>query len=56
MRLVEEGKVKAVIYNEDYRGLEAVPRALRALEAHKAWGRAVLRINEEAENEVKAKL
>ena len=49
MRLVEGGKIEPVIYQEDYMGLESVPKALEDAKTHKAWGRAVLRINEEAE-------
>jgi NADPH:quinone reductase-like Zn-dependent oxidoreductase len=48
MGLVEDGKIEPVIYKERYIGLESVPRALEDAKTHKAWGRAVLRINEEA--------
>jgi hypothetical protein len=43
--------IQPVIYEEDYRGLDAVPRALEDARQHKAWGRAVLRIHEEVEVE-----
>jgi D-arabinose 1-dehydrogenase-like Zn-dependent alcohol dehydrogenase len=56
MELVDAGNIKPVIYKEHYRGLEDVPRALEDLKAHKAWGRAIVRINEAAENEHKARL
>ncbi|KAH9868574.1 hypothetical protein J1614_007646 [Plenodomus biglobosus] len=58
MRLVDAGKIEPVIYKEQYLGLEAVPRALMDANEHRAWGRAVLRINEKAETEAmgKAKL
>lgn len=59
MNLVDEGKIEPVIYKEEYRGLESVPRALEDAKAHKAWGRAVLRVNEDVEGTVngrKAKL
>ena len=49
MKLVEKGDIRPVIYKENYCGLEAVPRALEDAQKHKAWGRAVLRINEHAE-------
>jgi NADPH:quinone reductase-like Zn-dependent oxidoreductase len=49
MKLVEEGKIEPVIYKENYIGLESVPKALEDAKTHKAWGRAVLSINEEAE-------
>ena len=50
--MVESGKISPVIYEEEYRGLEAVPKALQDAKEHRAWGRAVLRIDEEAEKEV----
>lgn len=56
MELVDAGKIKPIIYKEEYRGLEAVSRALDDLRTHKAWGRAVLRINEDGEGGGKAKL
>jgi hypothetical protein len=51
MKLVEAGMILPVIYEEHYRGLDAVPRALEDARQHKAWGRAVLSIHEEAEVE-----
>jgi len=53
MRLVAEGRIEPVIYKEDYVGLQSVPKALEDAKTRKAWGRAVLRINEEAEQEVR---
>lgn len=55
MKLVDAGKIQPVIYKEDYRGLEAIPRALDDAKNHRAWGRAVLRINEDAEKEISEK-
>jgi NADPH:quinone reductase-like Zn-dependent oxidoreductase len=55
MGMVEAGQIEPVIYSEDYRGLEVVVRALEDAKTHKAWGRAVLRINEETEGEEKSK-
>jgi NADPH:quinone reductase-like Zn-dependent oxidoreductase len=49
MRLVEQGSIQPVIYKEDYRGLESVSKALEDARLHKPWGRAVLRIGEDAE-------
>jgi NADPH:quinone reductase-like Zn-dependent oxidoreductase len=51
MKMVEAGGIRPVIYSEDYRGLESVVRALEDAKTHKAWGRAVLRINEGPEGE-----
>ena len=59
MGLVNDGKIKPIIYREEYRGLEAVPKALEDAKHHRTWGRAVLRIDENAEKEFeqqKAKL
>ncbi|KAH3982841.1 hypothetical protein HBH51_035310 [Parastagonospora nodorum] len=55
MKMVDQGKIKPVIYKEDYRGLESVSRALEDAKTHKAWGRAILRINEGAEEELNSK-
>ncbi|KAH7402464.1 zeta-crystallin [Pyrenochaeta sp. MPI-SDFR-AT-0127] len=52
MKVVEAGKIQPVIYKEEYKGLSAVPRALDDAGKHRAWGRAVLRINEEAETKL----
>jgi hypothetical protein len=48
MQLVDNGCIKPIIYDAEYRGLEAVSRALEDAKEHRTWGRAVLRINEEA--------
>lgn len=57
MKLVEAGRIKPVIYKEQYDGaLEAIPKALEDLKAHRTWGRAIVRINKEGETEQKAKL
>lgn len=42
--MVQDGSIRPVIYKEDYRGLEAVSRALEDVKARKAWGRAVVRV------------
>jgi NADPH:quinone reductase-like Zn-dependent oxidoreductase len=55
MKLVEGGRIEPVIYQEKYVGLESVPRALEDAKTHKTWGRAVLRINEEAEEREQSK-
>jgi NADPH:quinone reductase-like Zn-dependent oxidoreductase len=58
MKLVEQGSIRPVIYEEDYMGLESVAKALEDTKSHKAWGRAVIRIDEEVEleNQSKARL
>ncbi|KAF2467151.1 zeta-crystallin [Lindgomyces ingoldianus] len=62
MGLVEAGRIKPVIYKEQYQGLGEICRALEDLQMHKTWGRAILRINEgmevdiETEAEQKARL
>lgn len=53
MRLVDAGSIRPVVYKENYNGLEAVGRALEDVKAHKAWGRAVVRV---CEHEDKARL
>ncbi|EDU50374.1 Qor NADPH:quinone reductase [Pyrenophora tritici-repentis] len=49
MKLVETGKIRPVTYKENYRGLEAVSKALEDVKARKAWGRSVVRICEDGE-------
>lgn len=56
MKLVENGKIRPVIYKEEYKGLESVARAMEDAKTHKAWGRAVLRIGEGSESGAKPKL
>ena len=50
MKMVEQDKIKPVIFKEDYRGLESLSRALEDAKTHKAWGRAILRIGEGEED------
>ncbi|OIW25952.1 NAD(P)-binding protein [Coniochaeta ligniaria NRRL 30616] len=47
--LIEEGKIKPVVYDEVYKGLESVPRALKDLEDRKVWGKAVVQVDDEEE-------
>lgn len=49
MTLVEADKIRPVTYKEDYRGLEAVSKALEDVKARKAWGRSVVKICEDVE-------
>jgi NADPH:quinone reductase-like Zn-dependent oxidoreductase len=57
MRLVEDGKIQPVIYKENYTGLGSVARAMEDARTHKAWGRAVLKVDESAsEGDAKPKL
>lgn len=56
MSLVDSGSIKPVIYPTEYRGLEELPKALEDLRSKKVWGRAILRINEDAEAAGKARL
>lgn len=52
MKMVDEGKIQPVIYREKYIGLESVSRALEDAQKHIAWGRAIVRINQDAELEL----
>lgn len=42
--MVEKGDIKAVVYDEVYRGLDDVPRAMKNMEERKVWGRAVVEV------------
>ncbi|KAF2653934.1 hypothetical protein K491DRAFT_680075 [Lophiostoma macrostomum CBS 122681] len=55
MEMVRAGKIKPVAWREKY-GLEDVPRALLDLQAHRVAGRAVVTIDEGAEEGVRARL
>ena len=50
--MVDNGAIQPVIYNEQYQGLKAVPKALEDAANHKPWGRAILRIDDNAEHEL----
>ncbi|KAF2021778.1 zeta-crystallin [Aaosphaeria arxii CBS 175.79] len=56
MDLVVKESIKPIIYKKNYVGLESVSQALIDLGKHTVWGRAIVRINEEAERELKARL
>jgi NADPH:quinone reductase-like Zn-dependent oxidoreductase len=45
--MVEEGGIKAVVYDQQYLGLDSAPRALNDLADHKVWGRAVVQVADE---------
>ncbi|KAG9189694.1 NADPH2:quinone reductase [Alternaria panax] len=51
MKLVEDGRIRPVIYKENYCGLVMVSKALEDVKARKAWGRSVASICEEEKNE-----
>ncbi|GAA5821789.1 hypothetical protein JCM11251_001025 [Rhodosporidiobolus azoricus] len=55
LKLFEEGKVKGIVFDKVFGGLESVPEGLRALGARETWGKAVVRIRGEEEGK-KAKL
>ncbi|CAN9228821.1 unnamed protein product [Alternaria alternata] len=47
IKLVDNGKIRPIIYKEEYAGLEMVSKALEDVKARKAWGRSVVRICDE---------
>jgi NADPH2:quinone reductase len=47
LELVRQGRLRPVIYDKLYDGLEALPEGLRALSARETWGKAVLRVKKE---------
>lgn len=55
MKLVAEGKIRPVIYQEKYEGLRDLPRAMEDLKNRRVYGRAVLRIDEQAEGDIEKK-
>lgn len=45
--MVAKGDIKAVVYDEVYRGLDDVPRAMMDMEKRKVWGRVVVEVGDE---------
>jgi len=57
MKMAESGNIRAVVYDEQYRGLEDIPRALDDLHHRKVIGRAVVTITDkDVEVEQKSKM
>lgn len=50
-KMIADGAIKPVIYNEKYGGLEAVPRALADSADRKIWGKAVIDIQPELDQD-----
>ena len=50
-KLIAQGIIKPMIYDERYDGLEAVPRALADSAARKIWGKAVIDIQPELDRD-----
>ncbi|ORY19701.1 zeta-crystallin [Clohesyomyces aquaticus] len=56
MKMVDQGKIKPVIYKKKYEGLRDVSEALLDLKERRTWGRAIVTINGHGETEVAPKL
>ncbi|KIW01371.1 uncharacterized protein PV09_07139 [Verruconis gallopava] len=54
--MVEQGAIKAVVYDQKYLGLDSLPRALNDLAEHKVWGRAVVQVSDEYSEREKPRL
>ena len=46
-RMIGADKIRPIIHDEDYRGLECIPRAMRDMAARKVVGRSVVDVFEE---------
>jgi NADPH:quinone reductase-like Zn-dependent oxidoreductase len=44
--LVESGRIRPSLYDQEYAGLETVSRALNDIASRKVWGKAVIRVDE----------
>lgn len=53
MQLVDNGKIKPVVYEQSYDGLGEVGRALADVREHKTWGRAVVKIGADGASRTK---
>ncbi|KAJ1324584.1 NADPH:quinone reductase [Microdochium nivale] len=42
--LIHSGKIKPVVFDRAYRGLESVPAALRDIATRKVWGKAIIQV------------
>lgn len=52
-KLVKEGKFRGTCFtDEEYVGLDAVPRALKALGARDTWGKVVVKVPQEGESKL----
>lgn len=54
--LINAGKIKPVVFEEKYMGLQSVPRALKDIAARKIWGKAVIRVDAAEEEHQKSRL
>ncbi|ORY84717.1 hypothetical protein BCR35DRAFT_278105 [Leucosporidium creatinivorum] len=48
LKLFAEKRIKGVVYDKVFEGLESVPEGLRALGARETWGKAVVRVSKES--------
>lgn len=46
--LLSTGKLKPLLYDKEYNGLETVGEALQDLEDRKTWGKGVVRVRQSA--------
>jgi NADPH2:quinone reductase len=56
LQLVREGRLRPVVFEQIYQGLESLPKGLKALGNRETWGKAVLRIRPEDDNKRQTKL
>jgi len=56
LQLVREGRLRPVVFEQIYQGLESLPKGLKALANRETWGKAVLRIRSEDAHGRQAKL
>lgn len=54
--LIDAGKIKPVVFDEKYMGLQSVSRALKDITSRKVWGKAVIRVDANGEEYHKARL
>jgi NADPH:quinone reductase-like Zn-dependent oxidoreductase len=51
--MVEKGEIKAVVYDEVYKGLSDIPRAMKDLEERRVWGRAVIEVGDKGDQKAR---
>lgn len=55
--LVEQGKFRPTVFSEEvFKGLDSVPRALKALGGRETWGKVVVEVDDDEEEAGRSKL
>lgn len=53
--MIEAGKIRPAMFEKEYIGLESIKEAMKDLGERKVWGKAVVKIGEQAGGGIKTK-